>query len=178
MIANDRQGPGGAPAVEQRATVRLKYYWLSLRRNEKGPFFAGFSPDRNPIPWEQCCIASTREDGSLAFDHVGATYASVFALAPLDAQPGRAPGPRFVSIFGDMREALEGLEPVERDGYYGEAGEGVLFRSIWLPFVNLAGTPAYVLGAFAYGRRPRPAAASPLPSQVSEDLTPVRGQRR
>lgn len=177
MIANDRDVIPGPPAVEQRATVRLKYYWRSLRRNEHGPFFAGFSPERNPIPWEQSCIASLREDGGLAFDHLGTAYGAVFGLAPADAQPGRAPGARFRSIFGEMREALERLEPIERDGYYGEEAHAVLFRSIWLPFVNLAGAPAYVLGAFAYGRRARPEATSPDAGVVSEDLTHLRGRR-
>jgi hypothetical protein len=137
----------GSPFPEQRATFRLRSYWLTLRRSESGPFFVDFRPDRNPIPWDQCCLASWSDSG-LSLEHFGSAYRTVFSLAAsvhiVD------PGSRFFLLFGDIAAARTAARPLEREGSDDQGHRTILYRSIFLPFVDLQRSPRYVLGAFTH----------------------------
>jgi hypothetical protein len=121
---------------------------MSLRHSENGPFLADFRPERNPIPWPRCCLASRLADGALSVDHFGGEYESVFGLDDADTRRWTDPSDRFACLFGSLAEALNGRRPVEKDGFCEHGHRKVLYRSVLLPFVDLRGLPAYVLGAF------------------------------
>lgn len=135
------------PKIEQRATLRLKQYWTTLRRNEIGPYFADFRPDRNPIPWTCCCLAFLSRD-RFSLEHVGEGYRTVFGIGEDDIVPARQES-RFAALFGSFTDALGGRAPVEVEGTHDHGGRTILYRSILLPFVDLEGSPAYVLGGFS-----------------------------
>lgn len=139
-----RIAPG--PGTEQRATLRLKRYWMTLRRNANGPYFADFRPERNPIPWTCCCLAFFSR-GRFSLEHFGEGYRAEFGIGEADIGSGAA-GSRFAGLFGSVADALAGSRPVEAEGADDQGDRTVLYRSILLPFVDLEGSPAYVLGAF------------------------------
>ncbi len=139
--------------LERRATQRLEHYWLSLRWAERGPFFQDFQPGRNPVPWENCLLATIAENGALAFDHVGRTIIALFGRGPSVAAPTLAE--IAAERFGDFREALSSGRPLHREDEVVRAdGTGVLYRSVLLPFVDLRRRPTYVLAAVSYRLEP------------------------
>src|SRR5271166_3967616 len=75
-IRGDMAGPELSQlddASERRATVRLKRYWMSLRRvGIAPPAWRDFDPRLNPVPWEHCFIVTAGStSGELLFDHIG-----------------------------------------------------------------------------------------------------------
>jgi hypothetical protein len=60
-----------------------------------------------------------------------------------------APESRFAALFGSFADALGWRAPVEVEGTHDRDRRAILYRSILLPFVDLDGSPAYVLGGFA-----------------------------
>lgn len=122
---------------------------MSLRHSESGPFLADFRPERNPMPWPCCCLASWSGDGAISFEHFGAAYRTVFGLEEADARLADDPASRFALLFGSLADALTGQRPLRKEGRCADGHRTVLYRSVLLPFVDLRGSPAYVLGAFS-----------------------------
>jgi hypothetical protein len=129
----------GHRLLEQRATVRLQRYWLSLRQRDGVAWFSDFRPSRCPAPWDQCVLVSLgARPGDFTIEHLGTALA---------AGPPGHPG------FGAM--LLRSLpEVVARRGFVLRAdrlavtgGSAVLFRSILLPFLDSRGDLGYVLGS-------------------------------
>lgn len=135
--------------LERRATVRLKYYWSSLRRNGTLPSFRDFDPQRNPVAWSHCFLATHDPGcGKPVFDHVGAalwTHAD-----PQVPNRGHRGGqlPLLLKLAcADLELAWASAEPIERSGHYNlPSGGRLLFRSILLPFL-IEPDLRYLLGA-------------------------------
>jgi hypothetical protein len=155
LVRVDGTPAPGPSAPDRRATVRLQRYWSSLRQSGGCPYFADFRPDRNPIDWENCLLISRRSDGDFSVDHFGGAYERVFGTALASALRAGSTTRAFLTLFGDPAGALLRSQPVERDGEVvgRQPGQIVLYRSILLPFVDLEGRPAYVLGAFTFTER-------------------------
>lgn len=155
--------------ADRRATVRLMYYWLSLRRIGTLPAFADFDPRRNPVRWEICFLLSLPPDRDPVFEHVGEEVApdglpnGASNRAPngawaADAARSEATRRGAHAPDGLLGLALDGLDsvretalPYRRDG---SAVRGhrlaVRYRSILLPFADLSGGLRYVLGAVSH----------------------------
>lgn len=145
---------------ERRATVRLLHYWRSLRRNHGLPAFVDFDPHRNPVPWDNCLLASCRLPREVIYEHVGAGLVAVDADGP----------PAAPEALGFVREITRLLPAVLRtgevqqsaDSYERQGGGIVLFRAVLLPFRGTREEWSYVLGAATYKieAEMRPAAAA------------------
>ena len=135
--------------LDRRVTLRLLNYWVSLRRSAGGPFFADFKWFRNPVPWPDCRLVFVGADGGVVVEHSGEALRQIFDLVD-------APSPEEVDIgkhaglFGDIRATLADGRPAIREGAYARSDGSVLYRSILLPFVDVAGRPAYILHAVSY----------------------------
>jgi hypothetical protein len=137
---------------------------MSLRQSENGPYLADFRPERNPVPWPGCCLASWSAERTLSFEHFGEGYSSVFEIGEDEARRAAAdPGARFALLFGSFADALSGRQPLEKEGHYARGHRQILYRSVLLPFVDLRGSPAYVLGAFTSTPVVSPASARTHP---------------
>jgi hypothetical protein len=131
--------------ADRRATVRLMYYWLSLRRIGDLPAFADFDPRRNPVRWEICFLMRAVQEAPPVFEHIGS-----------DIEPQTPGGPSPAHTL--LTTALEGMEtvrrttlPYRRDGSLAHPGrQAVRYRSILLPFADLDGQLRYVLGAVSH----------------------------
>jgi hypothetical protein len=122
---------------------------MSLRHSENGPVLADFRPERNPVPWPCCCLASWSGISAISFEHFGAAYGTVFGLEEADARRADDPASRFARLFGSFADALKAPRPLRKEGRCAEGPRTCLYRSVLLPFVDLQGSPAYVLGAFS-----------------------------
>ena len=139
--------------AERRATVRLMYYWLGLRRVGTLPAFADFDPRRNPVRWDICFLIHAAPGQAAAFEHIGDDV-----HAPACRTGEAALSPDRVAPDSLLGLALEGLEtvwrsrlPYRRDGSHARDDElAVRYRSILLPFADLNGDPRYVLGAVSH----------------------------
>jgi hypothetical protein len=135
--------------LERRGTVRLLYYWGSLRRAGIAPALSDFVPQRNPVPWENCFLI-TRGDtrAETNFEHVGSTLRTALEWA---AEPDPlAPDlpPLIGGMIADLDQVLESGQPAEREGpSQVPSGRTLLYRAILLPFVDAHRRPHYALGA-------------------------------
>lgn len=132
---------------ERRATVRLVNYWLALHRSRGIPAFVDFDPRRNPIPWEQCLLASCAGIDDVVHEHVGST------LSALELECATAPVRRSLleEILTPLDPAIRTGQPQATDGIYTLARERrLLFRSVLLPFRSLDPARHYVLGAVSF----------------------------
>ena len=137
--------------AERRATVRLMYYWLSLRRVGNLPAFADFDPRRNPVRWDICFLIHLTAGRDPVFEHIGDD------LDELTGSDDAGRSPAIVAPDSPLGLALEGLEtvwrsrlPYRRDGNRA-CGQGVVrYRSILLPFADQIGDLRYVLGAVSH----------------------------
>jgi hypothetical protein len=138
--------PSPLEQQERRATLRLLTYWHALRRPGAMPAFGDFDPRRNPVPWENCFLLAVAPTGGLALDHAGSALPG--AAASAGAGNG-APLPGLIGeIAGDAASVLEVGEPAQQAGRCTVGPrQAVLYRSVLLPFADLQGRPAYLLGA-------------------------------
>ena len=128
--------------LEQRATVRLQRYWMSLRQRDGVSWFSDFRPSRCPAPWDQCVLVSLgiRPD-DFTIEHLGATL----AVGP----PGH---PEFgAMLLRNLPEVIARRSFLFRADRLPIATGGiVLFRSILLPFLDSKGDLGYVLGSASW----------------------------
>jgi hypothetical protein len=148
---------------DRRATVRLLHYWLSLRRNHSQPAFVDFDPRRNPVPWDNCLLASCRLPREVIYEHIGAGLVAVDAEAPSAA----ADTPESLGFVQKVMRLLPivlrtGEVQQSADSYHRPGGGIVLFRAALLPFRGTGEAWSYVLGAATYRieAEMRPAAAA------------------
>lgn len=132
---------------ERRATVRLVNYWLALHRSQGFPAFVDFDPRRNPIPWDQCLLASCAGIEDVAHEHVGSTLSALereCATAPLRCS-------LLDEILSPLDPAIRTGQPQGVDNIYTLSGERrLLFRSVLLPFRSLDPARHYVLAAVSF----------------------------
>lgn len=141
---------------EQRATIRLENYWLSLRRSSRGPFFSDFRPARNPVPWKNCLLAcGAGRDAEITFDHLGAAIVALFETDGSGPPETARLAAAIASRFGDTLAVLENGRPARRDGSVPRPdGTLIPYRSVLLPFVGADQRPLCVLGAVTYRLQP------------------------
>ena len=143
--------------TERRRTIRLENYWMSLRQCEQGRFFVDFRPERNPVPWNNCFLAYFRDPkAEPIFEHIGEAIVVLFKPDRTNLPDQQWMMASIASHCGDMAGVLTSAWPVRRDGCL-DRPNGILawYRSLLLPFVNAARSPAYVLGAITYCFRGR-----------------------
>lgn len=162
----------GPAEQERRATVRLLHYWLSLRRNHQLPAFVDFDPHRNPVPWDQCLLASCRSAEEVIYEHVGTALVAVDHGA--SSNPVAAPHSMgFVKeITRSIPEVLRSAKVQRSAGAYPlPGGSRVLYRAALLPFRSTGDAWIYVLGAATYKIEAeiRPAAAAERPEGSAGD---------
>ncbi len=151
------QDGGGEPArgdqdqQERRATVRLVHYWSSLRRNHALPAFVDFDPHRNPVPWDNCLLASCRLPREVIYEHVGAELAAIDEGAP-DAAGSPPEALPFVQAVTRLLPVVLRTAEVQHvgDGYRRPAGGLVQFRAALLPFRGTREEWTYILGAVTF----------------------------
>lgn len=137
--------------ADRRATVRLMYYWLSLRRVGNLPLFADFDPRCNPVRWEICFLVHLPPEGEPGIEHLGADFDPAdhraAALGPSGMTPHRLLGLALDGLDTVRRTAL----PYRRDGSLMRGtGRALRYRSILLPFADGAGQLRRVLGAVSH----------------------------
>ena len=143
--------------TERRRTIRLENYWMSLRQCEQGCFFVDFRPERNPVPWNNCFLAYFRDPkAEPIFEHIGEAIVVLFKPDRTNLPDQQWMTASIASHCGDMAGVLTSAWPVRRDGCL-DRPNGILawYRSLLLPFVNAARSPAFVLGAVTYCFRDR-----------------------
>mgnify|MGYP001028651307 CR=1 FL=1 len=157
---------------ERRATVRLVHYWQSLRRNSGLPAFIDFDPHRNPVPWDNCFLASCMASQPPIFEHVGA------GLVALDRQtsgtqsassPEETPFMRHVARFISVVQRTEEVQHLE-EGYRRTDGSTVLYRAVLLPFRGTREGWSYVLGAVTYRIGDRTKVETGTPDKLRAEL--------
>lgn len=91
-------------------------------------------------------------EGDTVFEHRGAALQEIFELDEVLSSDAVGTG-KYGVLFGDIRDALGTGRPCVREGDYARADGRMLYRSVLLPFVDIAGRPAYVLHAVSYKLR-------------------------
>lgn len=175
-VSDTSRGEHGRGDQERRATVRLVHYWQSLRRNSDVPAFVDFDPHRNPVPWDNCLLASCRQPHDVIFEHVGAGLVAVDPPASgrsAAAAPEDMPFVRRVARFIPVVQRTNEVQHLSDD--YRRADSGiVLYRAVLLPFRGRRPEWSYILGAVTYrigdGARPQVGAHGKI--QEIEEIAP------
>ena len=137
--------------LEQRATIRLLHYWMSLPRVGKLPGINAFNPQRNSVPWEKCFLVmsgDTSDQAPARIEHVGSGLWSLSESAVPQAFDFADLPEMLQLLIVDLTQALSTLEPIQKQGLCMlKSGKELQYRSILLPFADYEHRPKYGLGA-------------------------------